>query len=954
MDKVRLEFDAYIETKKVSKGQAFTHTRVGYPAGSYYIEDGIDNQRFIELYIKMIYAGATLNFSEKQREIGPLMTDYDLEFIPTEENTERQYSIKDVRKICKIINILIHKYICVDKKDIKAYITEKKKPTIKYNNDRTPKLVKDGFHICYFLPFTIEQRKFLYKKLVKYVKDKNVLGNIPFSNTYESIIDEATIERNNWMMYKSVKTLNGIPSHMYELTHIFDFHAEECDDELDDDELINLFSVRQYTDDDKLDFNEEYRELIQLTEYKQTDQIPNMYYNNQVRNMSPSNIDRIAQPNIYSLNNEQVSITKNNGLKFVNRKEKNRFLAKELLKLFNISRCNNYEDWIKIGWALKSVNENMLDVFKEYSTQSPKYKAGSCERMWENARKSGNFITLKTLKHFASIDNRREYNKLIQSLESEEFTQALTGNDEDLAVYIHSKYEHKFICSSIEHNAWYVFRNHRWAVSEDATHLRKKIASEIAQEFVDKSHEPVFSTKEQQDHYLKKKNKYEKKIHEFDNCLVSDPDFDNSVKEAKIYRKKLDDMINKNKKDEDKKRGKFIEIAKKLKNNSSIKGVISSCAHQFFNSDFENLLNSNRNLVGFNNGIYDLKERKFRAGIPEDYLSFSTGYNYEEYTGNEQVFEDINKYFYMLQVQPDIREYLLKYTASCLEGGNKDQVFMCWTGSGSNGKSMYTKLLQKVFGDYYASVEHTIITRKRGNSSSASPELVDIKGKRLVVLQEPEESDKIHASFMKQITGEDEINARALYRNGIKYTPQFKIVLVCNALPTIDVTDNGTWRRVRVTPFDSEFLHNLPLHHLPTQFKMNKNMENVVYANDWNAPLIWLLINKYYVDYDENGIIEPEEVILNTNSYRNNSDIYNAFLTANYIIMVDGETKDLLTLKDVYADFKEWYSGSNPQQKIPNKIKLKEYFIKSTKVKVNSNEELRNIKKKNAPVDVNY
>jgi len=62
----------------------------------------------------------------------------------------------------------------------------------------------------------------------------------------------------------------------------------------------------------------------------------------------------------------------------------------------------------------------------------------------------------------------------------------------------------------------------------------------------------------------------------------------------------------------------------------------------FFKNDFEKRLNSKFNLIGFKQGVYDLK-KGFRSGRPDDYISYCTGYEYKEYKTDDPMIVELLK-----------------------------------------------------------------------------------------------------------------------------------------------------------------------------------------------------------------------------------------------------------------------------------------------------------------------
>ena len=76
---------------------------------------------------------------------------------------------------------------------------------------------------------------------------------------------------------------------------------------------------------------------------------------------------------------------------------------------------------------------------------------------------------------------------------------------------------------------------------------------------------------------------------------------------------------------------------------------------------------------------------------------------------------------------------------------------------------------------------------------------------RFVVLQEPDQKEKLQAGLLKELTGGDTIYARALHKEPIEFQPQFTMFMTTNKLPSLSATDGGAWRRILVTEFKSRF-----------------------------------------------------------------------------------------------------------------------------------------------------
>src|SRR3989344_4517984 len=274
---------------------------------------------------------------------------------------------------------------------------------------------------------------------------------------------------------------------------------------------------------------------------------------------------------------------------------------------------------------------------------------------------------------------------------------------------------------------------------------------------------------------------------------------------------------------------KIAKLTTKLKSSSAINSILKAAGDYMYDDSFESKLNTKCNLLGFENGVYDLgiydKENNmwitkphFRIGYPDDYISLSVGYNYTEYKESDVIFNDIITYFKQVQPNENVREYLLRFIASTLHGKIFEQKMVFWIGkAGQNGKSTTSEFIGAVLGDYSGVQPISFFCEKRKGSSTASPELAYI--------------------------------------------------------PTVASNDGGTWRRIVVVNWTSEFVDE-PCK--PNQYKKDKNLKEKML--NWVEPFMWLLINKYYIDFMMNGLREPQEVQESTNRYKLMSDNYQLFI----------------------------------------------------------------------------
>jgi P4 family phage/plasmid primase-like protien len=479
------------------------------------------------------------------------------------------------------------------------------------------------------------------------------------------------------------------------------------------------------------------------------------------------------------------------------------------------------------------------------------------------------------------------YSEVNEKMMDKEF-----GRHDDIALALKEMYGYFYSCASIKKNTWFEYQKNRWVSVQDGYTLNNKISDEFAQEILKLKTTVMLKT-------------------------IENGNTDNIDKRGR----------------------EFASLAKNLKTTSFKNATMDACRNRFYDPDFEKKLNQNTGLVGFNNGVYDLRNRCFRSGCPDDYLTFSVGYDYENrFTENSQEVIEVQNFFESLQIEKEVAIYILVYIASILDGDAEDQNFIMWTGVGSNGKSTIMELLISTLGDYFGMVPITLLTQKRGSSSGATPELADKAGKRLLAMNETEHDDVIHIGYMKELTGGDLILARPLFGDPFYYKPQFHMLLLCNTLPNIPSTDKGTWRRIRAVPFPIEFVSGPCTK--PNQKPRDKTLKTKM--KNWNKPLIWLLLNVYYPMYKDKVIIkkidgmdielkgldayEPRAVKEQTEKYKKDIDIHYEFFSSTY--KKTGNDKDIIPFSVLFKQFKSWYNEYYDSRN-PSKKDLESYFEKN-------------------------
>ena len=555
---------------------------------------------------------------------------------------------------------------------------------------------------------------------------------------------------------------------------------------------------------------------------------------------------------------------------------------KKIINILSPKRADSYDNWIRLGWCLHNIDYRLLEPWVNFSKKSDKFVEGECEKEWDDMDNDG--LGMGSLYRWASEDDLAKFNEISKDNLRKCMIDSLSQTPNDVARVVHHMYKHEFVCSSSRRNMWYQFKNHRWNELDDAIDLSKRLSDT-------KNGGLIYE-------YLSLNQYISSKV-----CDITST------------------MSNKQKQYEMENLKTITGIISKLKITSFKKNVIQECKEMFHDNKFEEKLNSNRNLLGFNNGIYDLELCSFRDGLPEDYVTFSTNNNYYDFEDDDERLLEVKQFLTEVLPKDNIREYVMTMFGSFLTGKTYEKFFI-FTGKGGNGKSKLIELLENSMGDYSCALPVTLMTQKRARAEAADPAVARIVGKRFGCMQEPDKNEEIHVGFMKQLTGGDKLLARNLHCAPIEFKPQIKIVMCCNVLPAVSDNDDGTWRRIRVVEFISSFVDE-PNSNIKYQYKIDLSLGDKLKGDGpWIEPFIFYAL-EYYKKYKQFGIKEPAAVKKYTDEYKSESDLFTQFINEK-IVLCQNENPDPLRLTDIYYCFQEWHRQTKGHNsKCPSRNELK-------------------------------
>ena len=465
---------------------------------------------------------------------------------------------------------------------------------------------------------------------------------------------------------------------------------------------------------------------------------------------------------IYDLlcNNKKINNKKINNNKIIKNEIYEKISLEDLenyVSYLNKSRSNNYGDWIEVGICLNNINTNSLGIWIDFSKKSNKFRLGECEEKWKTFEYSEK-SWIGVLHKWIEEDNKNNYNEIKKLITTQKIINKNKFEGHDNKMKVEELTERR------DHNVvWFKDCQENISQLSDEDNMIIKMYPEkmslIKKNIICKEKDLIIRKHELNDMFsLTQINNY------YNNIIINNYNTINTNENINLEKENVfdDDILNnliyscinictanyfakliyhkcKNKIVFNKKNGWYIfnEKWKKLENlrdmiTNEFEPLFEKLENYYDNNDkafikikktmrwmndtrnktdiifeLENnyddnfIFNENKNLISFNNGVYDLENMIFREKKGDDKITYSTNYDYiNEYTNNyDKLVILLNK----IQPEKKYLEYMIDYLSLCL--GNNDKVITALEGKTNKIKNKFIELIKISFGDYFIECE---------------------------------------------------------------------------------------------------------------------------------------------------------------------------------------------------------------------------------------------------------
>ena len=206
-----------------------------------------------------------------------------------------------------------------------------------------------------------------------------------------------------------------------------------------------------------------------------------------------------------------------------------------------------------------------------------------------------------------------------------------------------------------------------------------------------------------------------------------------------------------------------------------------------------------RNLMNLNNGMLDLDTFELVEHDKEYYSSVRIDIQYAP----NAICDRFRLYMKQITCGDEKLEMVMQEILGyCLTSETRAEKAFIFYGRGSNGKSVFAKIITMLAGRPNVS---NIPLREFGVKFG----METIVGKIVNIATETELDDfKLNTENFKSVTSGDSLHIQRKHKTGIDIDPMVKLVFLTNNLPRVNDTTKGFLRKILIVPFNAEFTYD--------------------------------------------------------------------------------------------------------------------------------------------------
>jgi len=551
---------------------------------------------------------------------------------------------------------------------------------------------------------------------------------------------------------------------------------------------------------------------------------------------------------------------------------------KAIIDNIDIKYINNYQDWLKIIWAL-------YNEFQDYKICNYISQKGSDYKGIDDVKKNVNkdtkrLLTFGTIAYYSKISNKNKHYeirckyKFDFSTEDMNLAQMYLNNVGDDIIYD-------------TNGGYFLYNDPYWKPLDKKQNELKNNIHLVLQEVIKVKNDTILEE-------CKSNSDDEEKLQYLQDQLKL------------TYKMKLK-----------------MNGLQKLKNIADCI-MIKLCEDKNYNID-----NNQPSYFCFDNVAFDMNTRQQVKVNKYDYISNNSGYDYIKPTQSQiEIIKTI-----LNQIMPNteqMKTLLSILRCGCM--GKQNPYFVLFNGGGCNGKGLVLEHYKEVLGKYftYSNKDFLLSPIKQG----ANTTLRNLHQKRMVVFSEPEDNEKINSGTLKQITDQPIMTGRGLYEDEMNIQLHNITILECNKRPSIRGRhDNSLLRRIVDLEFTQTFTDNKELLELENHHLINPTFKNLDFITENKSAFFEIVMNS-----SEDNIYIPEIVKNRSEKYLMGSDELTSWLLDNY--KETNNKKDIVLIKNLFISFKEsefyksltsgekriTWNKSSFRENIENNMKLRKYF----------------------------